>query len=649
MLRLALPFAMLVAILFGVLLSDRPLPRADLMFSNGNDVTTLDLQRMSWMQDLRMARIVFEGLVANDVFDPGYAIQPAVAERWEVSEDGKEYRFFLRPDAKWSNGAPVVAGDFVYAWRRAILPDTAADYYAFFEYIEGVSAFFAWRNEALAGFAEQTAGLDKADRAQRAHELWAETERRFVEMVGVEAVNDREVVIRLVQPIPFFLDLCAFPTFYPVYPPLVRQYDRLDTQTGRIIAEGGWTKPPQLVCNGPFEITVWRFKRDMRLEVNPYYWNRDSLNIRSIGVPSIADPSAQVLAYQTGAVDYVADVAAPFRREMVSEKNAYYGEHAEEVGRLRGLGLDPFEIDRRLPADPRQDVHVTPAFGTYFWNFNCMERLPDGRANPLADARVRRALAMMIDKRVIAEDVRGLGEPVARTLIPPGSVGGYTSPAGLPCLSDCATAAERSALIERSRGLLAEAGYPDPGSMPTIELEFNKDSGHDLVAQSIAKNWQETLGVSVRLAQKELSVFRDDLKKHNYMTSRAGWYGDYPDPLTFLEINRTGDGNNDRAFSNDAYDRLLDAAYEETNTTTRAALLTHAERLLVEEEVPLVPIFHYCEVRMFDAHRLSGPNPHPRATENVFLFDVIGDGIGSDVVRSMPARAVGGESREGAR
>jgi oligopeptide transport system substrate-binding protein len=377
----------------------------------------------------------------------------------------------------------------------------------------------------------------------------------------------------------------------------------------------------------------------MRLEVNPHYWGRDSLEVGTIGVPSIADPSAQVLAYQTGAVDYVADVSAPYRREMVAQKRAFYREHWEEYQRLAAEGWDAFQIDRLLPPDPRAGVHVTPAFGTYFWNFNCRETLPDGRPNPLGDARVRRALALMIDKRLIAEEVRGLGEPVARTLVPPGSIAGYESPEGLPCLSDCTTAAEREGLIARARALLAEAGYAEPSDLPTIELEFNKDSGHDLVAQSVAKNWQETLGVPVRLAQKELSVFRDDLKTHNFMTSRAGWYGDYPDPLTFLEISRTGDGNNDRDFRSAAFDAMLDAAYVEPDVARRSAGLTEAERVLVEEQLPMVPIFHYANVTMFDASRLSGPNPHPRTIERFSLFDVLGDGRGSDRVRMMNRRS----------
>lgn len=639
MTRLLVPFLLFVAVLGAIVLSDRPMPRADLSISNGNDVTSLDPAQISWTHDLRVARLLFQGLVANDVFDPDYKIIPGVAERWEVSDDRREYRFFLRPDAEWSNGEPVRARDFVYSWRRAILPDGAADYFAFFTYIEGVSELFDWRTEALARFAKEAGKMSPAERAEAAQALWDQTLDRFKSDVGIEIVSDRELVVRLVRPVPFFLDLCAFPTYYPVYKPLVEQYERLDPDTGRMISEGGWTKPPQIVSNGPYELKVWRFKRDMRFEINPHYWDRGSLNLRSIDIPSIADPSAQVLAYQTGAVGYVADITAPYRREMVAQKNAFYREHWDQYQKLVAEGWDAYEIDRKLPPDPRKDVHVTPAFGTYFWNFNCSPKLPDGRPNPLSDARVRRALALMIDKRVIVEDVRGLGEPVARTLIPPDSIAGYHSPQGLPCLSDCKTDAEREALIARARDLLAQAGYRSPSDLPTIELAFNKDSGHDLIAQSIAKNWQETLGVPVRLSQEELSVFRDDLKKHNFMTARAGWYGDYPDPLTFLEINRTDDGNNDRNYADAEFDAMLDRAYTETDPVKRMAGLEEAERKLMEEDLPMVPIFRYADVRMFNADKLSGPNPHPRSIQNLCLFDVLGDGIGSDKVKMLPRRA----------
>src|SRR5688572_13668873 len=157
MLRLGVPFLLLLAIVGVTVLSDRPQPRADFVFVNRGDVTTLDLQRMSWMQDLRVARALFEGLVRHDVFTWDYDLEPAGAERWEISPDGREYVFHLRPDARWSNGEPVRASEYVYSWRRALLPDSAADYTGLFHLIEGGLDFFQWRQGALREFATRRA------------------------------------------------------------------------------------------------------------------------------------------------------------------------------------------------------------------------------------------------------------------------------------------------------------------------------------------------------------------------------------------------------------------------------------------------------------------------------------------------------------
>jgi len=659
--RLLIPFLVLLAVIGATMLTDRPAPRADFAFINRGDVTTLDPQRMSWMQDLRVARVIFEGLVANDVFTRGYDPRPAVAESWDrrletrTDADGTErtveiYTFHLRPDARWSNGEPVTADQFIYSWRRALLPDTAADYSGLFWLIEGGKAFFDWRVEAQQAYpARLEAALaelppDASDarvretRRSTAEAHWSETEARFEEMVGLRALGARTLEVTLERPTPYFLDLCAFPVFYPVYPPLVKQYDRLDPDTGIIQPNPGWTKPGTLVSNGPFELTRWRFKRDMRLAQNPHYWNRESLAIDTIEIPSVEDPNAQVLAFETGAVDWTSDVSVDYRHELLRKKREFYAEHAETVARLRARGLDQFQIDRRLPDDPRKNVHAVSAFGTYWYNFNCLPTLPDGRPNPFRDARVRRAFAMMVDKRSIVEDVTRIGNPVARTLIPPGSIGGYESPEGLDCISDAAGPSERREMIARARALLAEAGYPDPGEFPQVEVLFNKDAGHELIAQALAQDWQQNLGVPVRLAMKEIKVYKNDLKNANYMTSRAGWYGDYGDPTTFLDLNRTGDGNNDRKYSSPEYDALLDAAAVETDPDERLDLLAEAERIIVEEDLPMVPLFHYVSMYLFDPDELGGINPHPRTQQDLFLIDILGDGKGPDRPRVMRDR-----------
>jgi oligopeptide transport system substrate-binding protein len=237
-----------------------------------------------------------------------------------------------------------------------------------------------------------------------------------------------------------------------------------------------------------------------------------------------------------------------------------------------------------------------------------------------------------------------LGEPTARTLIPPGSIGGYTSPTGLPNIGDAKDSAERDEIIAHAQALLADAGFPEDF---VVTLSFNKDAGHDLIAQTIAKSWQKHLGIQTRLDQKEIKIFRDELKDKQYMTARAGWFGDYGDPTTFLDINYSTDGNNDRAYNNPIYDDLLDRASIEFDPEQRMALLSEAERILVEEDVPLVPIFHYATIYMFDPHKITGLSTHPRTKQNAFLIDVFGDGKGPDVPRPMHdsrTKAEGGES-----
>lgn len=631
--KLLLPFVLLAGLIAATVLSDRPIPKADLTFINRGDVTTLDLQQMSWMQDIRAAKICFEGLVRNDVFSREFKVEPAAAESWEVSPDGRVYTFRLRADAKWSNGSRVEPSHFVYAWRRALLPDTAADYSGFVMLIKGGKAFFDWRSAKLEEFARSLKERGVSEDRAGAEALWAETLKKWDELLGVTIVDDFTLRVELEQPTPYFLDLCAFVTFYPVYEPLVKAYDFLDASTGRMKNDPAWTKPPLAVFNGAFVLDTWRFKRDMHFTKNPHYWGRASVNIDTITIPTIEDPNAAVMAFRTGAVDWVSDVVAPYRAEMLADKRAFYAEHKGEYDALVAQGLDPVEIDRRLPADPRNRVHAFPAFGTYFWNFNCLPKLPDGRDNPFADARVRRAFSMAVDKAAITDQVRRIGEPVAHSLIPPGSIGGYTPPKGLPF--DPAAA----------RNLLAEAGYPGGEGFINVELLFTKDGGHDLIAQALAKNWQEHLGVSVTLVQKEVKTFRDDAKNKRYITSRGSWYGDYGDPTTFLDLSKTGDGNNDRGYSNAYFDGLLTKAAAETDPAARLRILEEAERFLMDEEAPVLPLFHYVSIYLFDPHRLTGISSHPRQEQQMFEADIFGDGKGSDTPRALPPRAPGADAR----
>lgn len=624
MLRLVAAFLVIVAGLVGTLAVSTPPPRADFTLINGGDPTTLDPIVASWLRDIRLMRCLHEGLVRSDVTKDDLPIEPALAERWEVSADGRTYTFRLR-DAAWSDGTPLRSSDFVYAWLRGTLPDSAADYTSFFFHIAGAKEFFDWRAGALAAFVTSPASARAADAAEN---LWQETRSKFRAMVALETPDERTLVVRLTRPVPYFLDICTAVAFVPVCERVVSRYEIVDAGTARVKWDTVWTRAAPSI--GAMRLESWRFKREMRLVKNPMYWDAANVRIESMAILSIDDPVSQAMAFQTGAVDWVSDVVAPFRAEMVAGKNAFRSEHAEAVRGLRARGLGPVEIDRALPPDPRKSTQIFPAFGTFFWNLNCAPRLPDGRVNPLADARVRRALALAIDKRAVAEGVRRLGESVAGGLVPPGSIRDYTGPAGLARNPD------------EARRLLAEAGFANGNNFPTIELLINKEQNNDLVAQAIAKDWERELGLSTAIVVRETKVFREQVKNGNYFTSSASWFGDYPDATTFLEINRTSDGNNDRRYSSKVFDDLMARAESESDKDVRAGLLSEAERVLVEQDLPLIPIFHYVNLNLFNPDRLEGISSNRRSEQQLFRVRMIGgETAGETSGGASGVRAVG--------
>ncbi|MFA6043482.1 MAG: peptide ABC transporter substrate-binding protein [Phycisphaerales bacterium] len=602
----------LVCVLLALAMRSGTSPRADFAFINRGGVSTLDYSQMSWMQDFRVARLISEGLCRRDVLAKDYATIPGVAASWDVSPDARTYTFHLRPDAKWSNGDPVTASDFVYTWRRAMLPELGSDYAKLLGLIRGGQAFMTGRAAALKAFAAD-GGI--SDRAKGASELWERAKREFDVGVGLHALDARTLQVELERSVPYFLDLMAFPAFFPMHAASLEAASTIDAGTGGLRLSPGALEPPRLITNGPFMLTQWRFKREMRFERNPHYWNPARLAIDSISIPTIEDGNAQVMAFRTGVVDWTSDVPGNYVAKLLADKRAFLAEHAADVTHLRASGLNELEIDQRLPADPRGNIHTFPSFGTYFYNFNCREKLADGRPNPFADAKVRRAFVMSVDKQSLVDNVRRTGEPVATTLIPPGSIAGYETPAGLAF----DPAAARALLEEALQGK----------ALPEVEILFNQEGGHDLIAQAIARDWQRNLGVSVRLVQKEVRAFREDVKGGNFMVSRATWFGDYGDPTTFLDLNVTGNGNNDRGYSSPRYDLLMEQASRELDGATRMKLLASAEKIIDEEDVPLMPLFQYVQIYLFDAHRVKGITTHPRQEQSLDLVDIRGDGKGA--------------------
>jgi oligopeptide transport system substrate-binding protein len=329
-------------------------------------------------------------------------------------------------------------------------------------------------------------------------------------------------------------------------------FKKIDETTGRVSYDKAFTR--QLVGNGPYNMVSWQFKRGVRFEANPHYWDRAHVKSRVIYMLSADDPLAAFLKYDSGAVDWQAEIT---------------GDIAAELHRVH-----------------RPDLHVFPSFGTYFYSVNCRPKLPDGRDNPLADARIRQALTMSVDKRAIVETITRLGEAPADKYIPPGIFAHFESPPGM------------GFDIPRAQKLLADAGYPGGRGFPQLSLLYNNEANHGDIAQNVRRQWIDNLGIDFKPEPVEIKTFRERLHKKDYAIARASWFGDYNDVSTFTDKYLSNSENNDSDWQNARYDQLCAQAEVEPDADKRLRLLEQAENL-INTELPIIPIYYYVNSYLF--------------------------------------------------
>lgn len=539
--RVLIIFSLLLMLIFfgGFWLSggNAARPRA-IIFCQAGQIHTLDPAGMTWIQDIRAGLALWEGLAQYNpkTLNP----MPGVARTWTVSPDGLTYTFHLRRNARWSNGDPVTTADFIFAWKRMLHPATGAGYVEMLFHIAGARAYF----NALA----------------QPH-----AKPRPFSSVGVKALNLHTLVVHLGAPCPYFLDLLAFPPFFPLNQ---HSMARFAPPTGDPMAgyNPRFTRPPHLVTDGAYRLAAWKFHQYLELKPNIYYWDRKAVHCRELRIVSFSDSLSAFRAYQSGAVDVLSFVPPQFTAALLRQQKA---------------GL-------------RHDVHYRSVFGTYYYIINCTRA-------PLTNPLIRRALDLAIDKSQIVNDVTRLHERPLRVLVPPGAIPGYQSPRGL------------AMNVPEARRLMRQAGYPDGRGMRALKFLTNDtDSLNLLIAQAIAQMWQRNLGVRIRIETEESKAFNQDCVQGNFDIARAGWYGDYMDPTTWLDLFRTGNPNNHSRFSNQAFDQLMHQSDIQPNPARRFALLTAAERLLVDRFMPAIPLFQYTDGLMYHSREIGGIRPNVR-------------------------------------
>lgn len=232
-------------------------------------------------------------------------------------------------------------------------------------------------------------------------------------------------------------------------------------------------------------------------------------------------------------------------------------------------------------------IRVEPYFGTYYYRFNTTRP-------PLDNRKVRKALTLSIDKEQIVEHITRGGQKPATGYTPPG-IDGY-SPLDKIHYNP-----------ERARELLAQAGFPGGADFPEMEILFNTLEAHRAIAEAIQNMWRENLGIRVRLVNQEWRVYIPSVQNMEYDIARAGWIGDYVDPITFLDMWTTGNGNNSTGWSLEEYDELIRTIQRTGERQKRFEKLRQAENMMLSEYI-IAPIYWYNSIYLLDP-RIQGWNP----------------------------------------
>lgn len=473
-----------------------------LHFGNGTEPQELDPHIVTGIPEHNIIAALLEGLVAKNpkTLEP----EPAVAESWKISEDGKTYTFYLRDDARWSNGDPVTAEDFVWSWRRALLPALGNQYaYMLFSVVNA--------------------------------EAFASGEIDDFSQVGVQAIDAHTLVVNLVNPTPYFLQLLDHYSTYPVHRATIEKFGRADERGTR------WTRAGNFVGNGPFVLDTWQLNKVIRVRKNPFYWHSDKVRLNGIDFRPIENVSTEERMFRAGQLHITQTVPI--------DKVPWYREHRPEV------------------------LQVAAYLGTYYYRFNV-------KSPQFKDPRVRRAMNLAIDREAIVRRITKGGEIPAYTFTPPDTMG-YTAPSDLRFDP------------EEARRLLTEAGYPDGLGFPVTELLYNTSEGHQKIAVALQQMWKKNLNIEIGLNNQDWKVFLSSVNLGQYSLSRAGWIGDYVDPNTFLDMWVSGGGNNQTGWSNSRYDEIvLKLAPAASTQGKRYRLLQEAESILLDE-LPVIPLYIY--------------------------------------------------------
>lgn len=486
---------------------------------------TIDPSLNSSVDGATYIQHTFEGLMKYQVVEG--QLEPEVvpgqaAALPEISEDEMTYTFTLRDDIYWSDGQPVTADDFVYSWRRIVDPATASDYCYIIDMLENAQ-------EIQAG---------KKDKTE----------------LGIRALDEKTIEIKLVSPCAFFLSLCTFSSLVPLREDLVEG----NTQ---------WTfDTNSYVGNGKYKIEEWAHDSSITMVKNDKYYNPDEVKTEKITWKLMDDHNAMLADFRSGSLDFINEAPVDETAALISEGT----------------------------------MKISPYLGIYGVVFNT-------EVEAFADPKVREAFSLAINRNFICEQITQRGEEPATAWVP----SGITNYAGGDFREDggeyySVDPADYEANCEKAKALLAEAGYPDGEGFPVVTYLYNTNDGHQKIYEALENMWREVLGVQVTGSNQDWNVFLASRTNGDFELARHGWIADYNDAVNFLDMFTAAaiDGNNYPRWINADYDQLLKDALYEKDAAKRQEYLHKAEDLMMADHIA-APLYFYVEKYCLN-ERLTG-------------------------------------------
>ena len=520
-------------------------------FGNGSEPQGIDPHIVTGVPEHHLLISLCEGLtIANP---NGGANLPGVAESWTISEDGKEYIFYLNKNAKWSNGEVMTADDFVWSWMRILTASLGSQYPDMLYYLEGAEEYHTWvskedLNSMLANELSNDADPEIVFSIEQS--LINHKPKPLFDTVGVKAIDEHTLKVNLKSPTPFFLGLLSHYSTWPAHKETVLKFGEIDDRNGE------WTRPGNFVCNGPFQLKSWELNNKIVVEKNPHYWDSSKVRLNEMHFYPVSNVMTEDRMFRAGQLHLTST--------LPSQKCPIY-------------------IEENNP-----DLRIDPYMGQYFYRLNIN--------NPaLQDVRVRKALAYTINRKLIVEKVTKCGQIPAYSFTPPGSNGYYPD-------------TEIPFDPELAKQLMMDAGYSDSNPFPKLEILFNTNEDHRKIALAIQQMWQQNLGIEVELVNQDWKVYLSREMVGDFQVSRAGWIGDYEDPNTFLDLMRPNRGNNKTGWEDANYDAIMKKANSTNNQEERYELLNQAEELLIDN-MPIIPLYTYVRAYQLSPD-VKGYSPH---------------------------------------